>query len=106
MGAFWRYLGAAVGAAVIAMTLRGGHRAMGGAFALAAGAALLLALLEPLGQAVSTLKGIAGAAQMEEGRLALSLKLLGVSFASEFAAQACRDAGRREWPCAWKWEDG
>lgn len=93
MADFWKLLGAAVGCAVIAMTLRAAHRPMGLAFSLAAGAALLLALAEPLREAVGTLRDIAACAPAGNEQLALMLKLLGVSFAAEFAAQACRDAG-------------
>ena len=93
MADFWKLLGAAVGCAVIAMTLRAAHRPMGLAFSLAAGAALLLALAEPLREAVGTLRDIAAYAPAGNEQLALMLKLLGVSFAAEFAAQACRDAG-------------
>ena len=93
MEAFLKLLGAAVGLAVIALTLRSANKPMGLGFSLAAGAALLLALLEPLGEAVSVLREIAGSAGLETGQAALMFRLIGVAFAAEFAAQACRDAG-------------
>ena len=93
MDGFWRFLGLAIAAAVIALTLRGADKPLGLAFALAAGAVLLLTLLQPLREAMSTLSEIARAAEGDDGRLSLILKLLGVAFAAEFAAQACRDAG-------------
>ena len=93
MDGFWRFLGLAIAAAVIALTLRGADKPLGLAFALAAGAVLLLTLLQPLREAMSTLSEIAQAAEGDDGRLSLILKLLGVAFAAEFAAQACRDAG-------------
>ncbi|MBR1607628.1 MAG: hypothetical protein IJ664_07940 [Clostridia bacterium] len=93
MADFWKIMGAAVACAVMALTLRAAHRPMATVFSLGAGAVLLLALLEPLGQAVELLRGIAAYAPEGREQLALMLKLLGVSFAAEFAAQACRDAG-------------
>ena len=88
MADFWKLLGAAVACAVMALTLRTAHRPMAVVFSLAAGA-----LLDPLRQAVELLQGIAAYAPEGREQLALMLKLLGVSFAAEFAAQACRDAG-------------
>lgn len=93
MAEFLRYTGLAVGAAVIALTLRGAHKTFGLAFSLLAGAALLLALMERLQGAVQTIGGIADYAGMSSDRTVLILKMLGVSFAAEFAAQSCRDAG-------------
>ena len=93
MEMFWKFIALAVGLALIALTLRSLHKPMGTAFSLAAGAALLLALMDPLQQATAVLRGLADYAQMGEGQIALVFKLLGVGFAAEFAAQACRDAG-------------
>ena len=93
MADYWRYLGAAVGMAVIALTLRSGHRPVGAAFSLLAGASLLLALLPQLEQAVGTLRGLTEAAELSDGQTATVLKLLGVGFSAQLAAQACRDAG-------------
>ena len=93
MEEFWRYLGAAVGLAVIALTVRSGHRVMGTAFSLLAGTALLLVLAPRLQEAVATLRALTNYAARPEGQTATVLKLLGVGFAAEFAAQACRDAG-------------
>ena len=93
MAEFWKILGAAMACAVMALTLRAAHGPMATAFSLAAGAALLMALAEPLRQAVEVLQGIASYAPEGREQLALMLRLLGVSFAAEFAAQACRDAG-------------
>lgn len=93
MAGFWRLLGTAVACAVMALTLRAAHRPMGTVFSLAAGAALLLALAAPMTRAVDTLRDIAAFVPSGDGQLALMLKMLGVSFAAEFAAQACRDAG-------------
>ena len=93
MEAFWKYIALAVAAALMALTLRADDRSFGMAFSLAAGVLLLLLLLEPLRRAMRALLDMAGAAQIGEEHTGLLLKMLGVSFASEFAAQACRDAG-------------
>jgi len=93
MEAFWKFLGLSVALALIALTLRSLNKPLGTAFSLIAGAALLTALVDPMRQAVEVLQNLAASAQMEAGQTALVLKLLGVGFAAEFAAQACRDAG-------------
>ena len=93
MAAFWKLLGTAVGAAVIALTLRSAHKPLGMGFSLLAGAVLLLALAEPLTRAVEMLRSLAEASRLGEEHPALLCKLLGVSLAADFAAQACRDAG-------------
>ncbi|MBQ9299479.1 MAG: hypothetical protein IJ214_03095 [Clostridia bacterium] len=93
MDGFWKFLGLAVMAAVIALTLRTANKPFGTVFSLAAGAMLLLALIDPMKQAAETLSEIARAAENDQEHVTLILKMLGVSFAAELGAQACRDAG-------------
>ena len=93
MDNFWKFLGLAVMAAVIALTLRTANKPIGIVFSLAAGVILLLAMLDPMTQAAETLSQIARAAESDREQIALILKMLGVSCAAELAAQACRDAG-------------
>ena len=93
MDSFWKFLGLAVMAAVIALTLRTANKPIGIVFSLAAGVILLLAMLDPMTQAAETLSQIARAAESDREQIALILKMLGVSCAAELAAQACRDAG-------------
>lgn len=93
MESVYRLLGLAVGMAVIALTLRTGSKSYAAVFSLLAGAALLLMLMQPLGEAVRVFADITAKAQVQSGQVALVFKLLGVAFAAEFAAQACRDAG-------------
>ena len=93
MAAFFKFLLLAAGLAVIAMTLRGVHREMGAVFALAAGAALLILLLDELKEALGALRGLMQYTALDDAQLSTMFKVLGVSFLSEFAAQACRDAG-------------
>ena len=89
---FWRFAGTAVGMAVIALTLRGGHRPIGMAVSMLAGAALLLTLATPLREAADTLRALADGAHLPQGNTALILRMLGISVAAEIAAQTCRDA--------------
>ena len=49
--------------------------------------------LDKLGEAADVLRELAQCAQLQEGQLALILRILGVALVSELAAQACRDAG-------------
>lgn len=93
MGDFLRYAALAVGLAVTALTLRHMDRPYGLAFSLLAGAALLIVLADPLREALAVLRGIAEAAGKQGEYALLAVKLLGVAYAAEFAAQACRDAG-------------
>ncbi len=93
MSNFARFLGLTVGAAILALTLRETHRPLGTAFSLFAGIVVLLVLCSHLEEAVQTLREIAAYSSLAGEETALILKMLGISFAAEFAAQACRDAG-------------
>lgn len=90
---FIKFLALAVGTAIIALTVRSAHREMGAVFSIAAGIVLLLVLLDKLGEVVAVLRDMAQYAQLEDVQVGVILKVLGVSFLTEFAAQACRDAG-------------
>lgn len=93
MTSFIKFLALAVGTAIIALTVRSAHREMGAVFSIAAGIVLLLVLLDKLGEVVAVLRDMAQYAQLEDVQVGVILKVLGVSFLTEFAAQACRDAG-------------
>lgn len=93
MDGFFRFMALAAGMAVIALTLRGAHKEMGAVFAVIAGAALMVLLLEKLREAVDALCGIAQNASLDAGHIGMLLRVLGVSMLAEFAAQACRDVG-------------
>ena len=93
MADFWRMTGLAVLGALAAVTLKRQHQALGWAAAAFAGAAVLLLALDKLGEAADVLRELAQCAQLQEGQLALILKILGVALVSELAAQACRDSG-------------
>ena len=93
MTSFIKFLALAVGTAIVALTVRSAHREMGAVFSIAAGIVLLLVLLDKLGEVVAVLRDMAQYAQLEDVQVGVILKVLGVSFLTEFAAQACRDAG-------------
>lgn len=93
MTEYLKFLAAAVGLALIGLTLRAANKPYGTVFSLLAGLALLLALWDSLGEALRLLKQLAESASLPQGYAALAAKMLGVAFAAEFAAQACRDAG-------------
>ena len=85
--------GLAVLGARAAVMLKRQHQALGWAAAAFAGAAVLLLALDKLGEAADVLRELAQCAQLQEGQLALILRILGVALVSELAAQAFRDAG-------------
>lgn len=93
MEGFSRFLGLAAGGAVLGMTVRGAHKEMGAVVSLACGAMLFLLLGDKLREAVGAFQDMAQLAAIDENKTALILRVLGISLLSEFAAQACRDAG-------------
>lgn len=92
MDAFLKFLAVAAGAAVLAMTVRSAHKEMGAVFSLLCGAALLLMLTDKLSGAAA-FSDMAQLSEIGTDHMQLILKVLGIALLSEFAAQACRDAG-------------
>lgn len=88
-----RMAGFAAAAAMIAFTLRSAHREAGTAVALAAGMMLFFTALTQLSGAVETLRMLSQKAGVGQETVALLIKLVGMAYVTEFAAQACRDAG-------------
>ena len=93
MDAFLKFLAVSAGAALLALTVRSAHREMGAVFSLLCGAALLLMLTDKLSGAVEAFTDMAKLAEIGTEQMQLILKALGIAMLSEFAAQACRDAG-------------
>jgi len=93
MEAYGRFIAFAAAGAVLSMTVRGAHKEMGAVFSLFCGAALLLLLTDRIKETVFAFGEIAQLSSLSDGQTALILKVLGVSLLSEFASQACRDAG-------------
>ena len=88
-----RMAGFAAAAAMIAFTLRAAHREAGAAVAIAAGLMLFFAALTNLSGAVETLQALSRKAGVGDGTVTLLIKLVGMAYVTEFAAQACKDAG-------------
>ena len=100
--AFWQWMGLAVAAAVLCMVVRQQQPQLGGLCAVAAGAMLLLAALEQLSDVQDVFARLTSLAGLEKGYLDTLVKVLGVSYVAELAAQACEDL-RAGWPSRWGW---
>ncbi|MCD8109787.1 MAG: stage III sporulation protein AD [Clostridiales bacterium] len=59
------------------------------------GAAVLILILsvEKLGSVVETVRNIQAYIQLDSAMIKILLKMIGITYVSEFAAQICRDAG-------------
>ena len=88
-----RMAGFAAAAALMAFLLRPAHQQAGAAVSLAAGAMVLFAALSHLGPAVEALQNLSRKAGLGDGTVATLLRLIAIAYLSEFAAQACQDAG-------------
>lgn len=88
-----RMAGFAAAAALMAFLLRPAHQQAGTAVSLAAGAMVLFAALSHLGPAVEALQNLSRKAGLGDGVVATLLRLIAIAYLSEFAAQACQDAG-------------
>lgn len=93
MEAFLKFLAVSAGAAVLSMTVRSAHKEMGAVFSLLCGAALLLMLTDKLSGAAAAFSDMAQLSEIGTEQMQQILKVLGIAMLSEFAAQACRDAG-------------
>ena len=91
--AFWQWMGLAVTAAVLCLLVRQQQPQLGGLCAAAAGVMLLLAALEQLADVREVFARLTGMAGIEEGYLNTLVKVLGVSYVAELAAQTCQDLG-------------
>lgn len=82
-----------VAAALAVTVLRRADRDLGTVSALAAGLMMLLVLTRSLSDVVDCVSGLARQSGMGQELYGALLKMLGVAFLSEYAAQICRDAG-------------
>ena len=87
------FTGLAVTAAVLCLLVRQQQPQLGGLCAAAAGVMLLLAALEQLADVREVFARLTGMAGIEEGYLNTLVKVLGVSYVAELAAQTCQDLG-------------
>ena len=89
----WQWLGLAVSAAVLCSAVRAWYPPMAGLCAVAAGGMLLLAALESVGGVGDLFVRLSDLAGLKEESLQTLFKVLGVSYATELAAQTCEDLG-------------
>ena len=88
-----RMAGFACAAALLSFTLRAAHRQAGAAAAMAAGLMLFFFALTYIAPAVEALKTLSERAGVGRQTVTLLLKLMAMAYVTEFAVQACRDAG-------------
>lgn len=90
--AFWQWMGLAVAAAALCMTVRIWQPQMAGLISAAAGLILLLGALESIQDVQAAFTRLE---RLQEGYLEILLKVLGVSYVAELAGQVCTDLGER-----------
>lgn len=90
---FWQWMGLAVAAAALCMVVRAWQPQMAGLCAAAAGLMLLLSALESANDVQAVFARLAALGGLGEGYLGTLMKVLGVSYVAELAAQACKDLG-------------
>lgn len=88
-----RWTGFAVAAAMLTMVLRTARKEIGMVAAMAAGVMLLSAVAERAASLLTSIGALAEQARISGDTLALLVKTLGAAYITEFACQACRDAG-------------
>ena len=89
----WKIAGVAVTAAVLCLTLRPQKPELALVLAAAAGAVVLGYALTALVAARETFARVADMAGLQSGYLTVLLKVLGVAYVTELAAQTCVDLG-------------
>ena len=85
--------GAAVTAAVLAVTLRRYHSEYGMLLSILAGVCILAMLLQALPAVMSQISSLLRAASLPEEYALILFKALGLCWLAQFAADSCRDAG-------------
>lgn len=88
-----RVAGFALMAALTAFSLRAAQKETGAAVAIAAGMMLFFFAITKIAPAAAALRTLTEQAGVEEDTAKLMLKMTGMAYITEFAAQACRDAG-------------
>ena len=88
-----RMAGFALTAAMMAFALRAAHRQAGAAVAAAAGLMLFFSAATQWTRAADALHALSRQAGISDSTVTLLFKLVGMAYVTEFAAQACRDAG-------------
>ena len=94
--------GLAVLGALAAVMLKRQHQALGWAAAAFAGAAVLLLALDKLGEAADVLRELAQCAQLQEGQLALILRILAWRWCRSWRPRPAAMLARKAWRCMLK----
>ncbi len=85
--------GLGVAAALLAMVVRGTRPEIASLIAMAAGALVFFLAISRLQAVVAVMEQLVQKAGLAQDYLKVLLKVVGVAYVSEFAAQTCRDAG-------------
>lgn len=91
--AVWQWFGLAIAAAVLCMVVRVQQPQMASLCAVAAGLMLIGFALDSLADVQNLFARLTAMAGLQEGYLETLLKVLGVAYAAELAAQICTDLG-------------
>lgn len=92
---FWQWLGLAVAAAVLCLVVRRLAPEVAGVLAVIAGGILLMGALESVSGLQSLLDRLAALGGLNKEYLSLLMKVLGMSYATDLAAQTCEDLGEK-----------
>lgn len=90
---FWQWMGLAVAAAILCMVVRAQQPQLAGLCAIAAGIMLLLSAMESIGEIQDVLRRLTALGGLNESYLSTLMRVLGISYAAELAAQTCADLG-------------
>ena len=86
---------AAVCAALLAMQFKGQKGEYGIYISIAAGMVICFGILSKLSSILDTIREIGSMIRIEGSYLAILLKMLGITYAAEFASNICRDCGNQ-----------
>jgi stage III sporulation protein AD len=85
--------GLGVAAALLAMVVRGSRPEIASLIAMAAGVLVFFLAVSRLQAVVAVMEQLVDKAGLAQDYIKVLLKVVGVAYVSEFAAQTCRDAG-------------
>ncbi len=86
-------IGFSLVAALLAMTLRPVSKPAGAVIAVCAGTMLLFFAISRVGEGVGALSNLAARAGLTGASLQAVMKMIGMTYLTEFAVSVCRDAG-------------
>jgi len=88
-----KWAGLAMAAALMIAAVRGRQPGIAMAISLGAGAMILLGAAQALEKVLASASALAAQTPLGSQSLPVLIKVLGISYLCEFAAQTCRDAG-------------